>query len=124
MQYPAWWNQTVTLYHHSYADGVKVWTRKVLTGCFVQRRKTSVNVDTSRRDGHRFVCRLRAPMPSLARGDIVCLGSERADLDEYTQGSTSAEFLAANAERAFAVMEIHDNTDNAVPIKHVYVGGA
>lgn len=124
MPFPAWWDKTITLYHHSHADGVKVWTRKVLTGCFVQRRETSVNVDTSRRDGHRVVCRLPAPMPSLALGDIVCIGKSTAQIDEYTAGSTSAELLTANPDTAFTVAEIHDNTDAAIPLPHVYIGGA
>lgn len=122
--YPAWWDKTVTLYHRVVASGLVTWQRTTHSGAFVQRKAGSVNVDTSRRDGNRIVCRLRAPAPVVVPGDIICIAATPGDIDETERGQTSADFLMAHADEAFVISEVHDNTTARIPLKHVYIGGA
>lgn len=124
MRYPAWWSQTVTVYHRIVgADGV-TWQPSVLHNCFVQLRATSVNVDTSRRDGCRLVCRIPAPKPDIALGDILFAGANDTAIDETVRGQTSVDFMAAHPDTAYIIAELHDNTQARIPVPHVYVGGA
>lgn len=124
MTYPAWWSQTVTVYHRVISDKGITWHPQVLDGCFVQRKETTVNVDTSRREGCRIVCRIRAPKPEIALGDILFAGANETEIDETVRGQTSADFMAAHPDTAFIVEELHDNTMARIPVPHVYVGGA
>lgn len=121
---PAWWNQRVTVYRRQVSvDGV-TWEAQECANCYVQLKATSVNVDTSRRDGNRLVCRIPLPVPVVALGDIVYIGEGASTIDERVRGLTSADFMAANPNTAFIVSELHDNTACPIPFKHLYIGGA
>ena len=121
---PAWWNQTIVIYHRQVGVGGVTWQPHVSQNCFVQLKDISVNVDTARRDGNRLVCRIPIPVPVVALGDIVQLGAEIVEIDESVRGMTSADMMAANPDGTFIVSELHDNTNCPVPIKHIYIGGA
>lgn len=121
---PAWWNQTIVIYHRQVSTDGVTWQPNVCNNCFVQLKATSVNVDTARRDGNRLVCRIPIPVPVVALGDIIQMGAEIAEIDEGVRGMTSADMMATNPDGTFIVSELHDNTNCPVPIKHIYIGGA
>ncbi len=124
MTLPAWWSQTVTVYHRTVSADRVAWKAQICKNCYVQRKETSVNVDTARRDGNRLVCRIPAPVPVVALGDIVYIGVDAPAINEYECGQTSADFMVAHKDAAFVISELHDNTTCPVPIKHLYIGGA
>lgn len=121
---PAWWNQTIVVYHKQVGSDGVTWRPQVCGNCFVQLKATSVNVDTSRRDGNRVVCRIPLPVPAVALGDMVQLGADVVEINENVRGMTSADVMAEKPYSTFIVSELHDNTTCPVPIKHIYIGGA
>lgn len=124
MRYPKWWEQTITLYHRTVgAEQRVIWTRSTLKGCFAQVRKSTNYDNDSRRSGGKLMCRIPAPMPTAELGDIVVIGKLTADIDEYTAGQRSSDLLAAHSDAAFTVTELHDNTQDALAMPHLYVGG-
>ena len=124
MSFPAWWNQTVTVYHKTVGANGTTWEAQICARCYVQLKDVSVNVDTARRDGNRLVCRIPAPAPKVALGDIVLIGADIVTIDEHTRSMTSADFMREHMDTAFIVSELHDNTTCPIPFKHVYIGGA
>ena len=121
---PAWWSQPITVYHRSVSSEGVVWEAQTCENCFVQQKEVSVNVDTARRDGNRLVCRIPAPVPVVALGDILYIGVDAPAINEHERGQTSADFMVAHKDAAFVVSELHDNTTCPGPIKHLYIGGA
>lgn len=123
--YPGWWNQTVTVYHRTFAaDNRIVWSRETVGGCFVGSPARSRHNDSARRDGNTLACRIPPPAPTLATGDIIVIGTCSDDVDDYTPGMRSTDLLAAHPGAAFVVSELRDNTRAGLPLPHVYAGGA
>lgn len=112
MNYPAWWNKTVTVYNRfEDTDGLVTWYRTSLPGCFVKTVPAfSVSGDTGTEKPQTTV-RIRrsehyvSPAEwltdeskrkagfTIQNGDIVVIGNVSDDIDEYESGKRSDDLL-------------------------------
>ena len=123
--YPNYWNDAVTLYTRSMdADGLVTWEHTVYRGCFWQHRSALSTGDGRHLGVEKLICRFRAPAPEVKPGDIVIKGEVYDEIDEYTEGSRSADLLNTYTGNGFAVTATHDNTSRAAMIPHLYTEGA
>lgn len=123
MRVPAHWSDTITLYHCDLRDGKAKWTKQVLSGCFLQIKPARQQVDMSWRDGVDGVCRIPAPAPNIALGDIIVRGNCADEIDDSVSGQNAADLVERNRLNALRVTEIHDNTRAHIAMPHVYIGG-
>lgn len=144
--FPDWWDKPITIYN-KYTDTstrVTTWYKTQITDpiCFWKNvgDKTvvgSVTVDTA-----SIICRIpqsskyvtvkewneladKSKNFTLQQGDIVVLGVCEEDIDEYTQGKRSTDFLAVHHKYG-DVMEIKQvaiDTMNGMLFKHYTVKG-
>ena len=75
------------------------------------------------RDGVDGVCRIPAPAPNIALGDIIVRGNCADEIDDSVSGQNAADLVERNRLNALRVTEIHDNTRAHIAMPHVYIGG-
>lgn len=113
--YPAWWSTTVTLYN-KYEDKqthVVTWYRHVIDGVFWKYAGNKVTVNDVTLETNDIICRLRRDddnfkedylwvgLPNdqksnfytLHAGDIIVKGEVDDNIDEYTSGYRSTDFI-------------------------------
>ena len=123
MAYSRWWSDTVTVHHKTMSNGRAVWEPTTYTGAYFRRpTSTSKNTDYDKQGGTAF-CRFRVPAPTISQGDIVTLGEDTSQINEYVSGSRSSDYLTAHEGACFVVDEIRDNTHDNTPCPHLYAGG-
>lgn len=122
MRHPSYWSDTITLYHCDLRDGKPKWQKSVLIGCFLQIKPARQQVDMAWRDGVSGVCRIPAPSPDVALGDIIVRGNCADEIDGTTV-NRAADLIERNKGNAMRVVEIHDNSRAHVAVPHVYIGG-
>lgn len=124
MSYPAWWTDTVTLYHRTISNNAATWKRTVLNGCYFSNSGGNTGGDEPRTGNRTFV---RIPVtgakPKLAIGDIIAYGVLKDAIDDYANGQRSTDFLASHIGTAFCVKELRDNAHKYIPSPHIYAGG-
>ena len=117
--YPIWWNDTITIYNRYEEDKKISWYRTVIDGCFWKYDDIAVSQNRSQM-GYRALqfhtntvtCRIRKSEKFLPKGewdantnrgnyftiapdDIIVLGEVTDEIDEYTSGKRSTEFISA-----------------------------
>lgn len=123
MRPPAHWADTITLYHCDLSKGKPTWSKHVIANCFLQIKPARQQVDMSWRDGVEGVCRIPAPAPAVALGDIIVRGNCADEIDVTVAGSRANDLLERSRANAMRVTEIHDNSRAHVAVPHVYIGG-
>ena len=113
--YPKWWATTVTLYNKTEDKQTHVvtWHRHVVDGVFWKYAGDKVTIQNVTIDTNNIVCRLRRDdehfreaylweaLPNdeksnfytLQGGDIIVKGEVDEEIDEYTSGHRSTDFL-------------------------------
>ncbi len=116
--YPVWWENTLTIYNkHIDASKKVTWYRSVVNNCFWKHTASAallsnsiMSYHTIRFDDNAVICRIPKDdnfLPkkdwdnsdhtkfTLAPGDIVVNGIADFEIDEYTAGKRSTDFLQA-----------------------------
>lgn len=144
--YPLWWDSTVTIYNkYTNPDNNSVyWYRTVLNNCFWHTVSNRTKSDTTNSGSYSVICRIpiqetfksvgawldlpsddRGDYFTLAPNDIIVLGESDIEIDEYTSGLRSSDFLT-NHHRISECMEISEvsiNTLTGFSIPHYSVRG-
>ena len=120
MQYPSWWNKTITIFHKrntkdEHGRTHYKWVRQVVDGCFVTTKsKQSISNNEITPVKVNIV---RTPcFVEVVTGDIIVL-SETNNSTELT----SDVAIKSAYPNSFTVDEIHDNTGDFLP--HMYISG-
>jgi hypothetical protein len=123
MNYPEWWNKTITLYNKiEDLNGGVYWQKTTLDRCFwgvkTERLPSGDNIITA------SAYTVRVPIGRLIQastGDIAVLGDVTDEIDESTQGKRSSDLLKKYGQNAFLIRVFKDNSGLSVP--HYYLGG-
>lgn len=113
--YPIWWDTPITVYN-KYEDvqtHVVTWHRTAIGKAFWKYVKNKVTVGSETLETEKIVCRIRkdskfleksewVKLPNdmmnkyftLGSGDIIARGIVSDEIDEYTEGMRSNDFLA------------------------------
>lgn len=113
--YPEWWSDTVTIYNKTEDNQTHVvtWHRHTVSGVFWKYAGDKVTVGEVTLDTKNVICRLRRDdehfregyiwqaLPNdekpnfytLQTGDIIVKGEVEDEIDEYTSGHRSTDFL-------------------------------
>lgn len=146
--YPAWWNETVTIYNRYENPKTHriTWYRHVVYGCFWKNvgKQLVARDNVVETDG--IICRIRKDssfLPkyewtklaqddaeavggyyTLGNGDIIVLGDVEDEINEYEQGSKSTELLAKYKEICLVIENVTINVDGGRGNEHYHVRGA
>lgn len=120
-----YWNASVTIYRKSSDSTGKItWSREFVNGgCFWNHKAQRIRSNGVTSFVDAFTVRIPVPVPDISSGDIVVLGATSWQIDEYSSGLRSADFLMANQERSFTVQRIRMNDDPALPVRHICLEG-
>lgn len=113
--YPIWWETTVTVYN-KYEDTqthLIRWYRTVITDCFWKYTGDKVSIGNVVLDTKSVTCRIpqdtrfleryqwvevpndqKGTYFTLGQGDIIVKGEVTEEIDEYTSGRRSSDFVA------------------------------
>ena len=144
--YPAWWNETITIYN-KYTDPVSrliTWHRHVVIGAFWKNIGNKIMIDKTVIDTDAIICRLRKDdeflpkhewiaLPNdemdehytLGRGDIIIRGRVEDEVDEYTKGYKSTDLVEKykNLQGCMTIDEVTINTEGGRGNEHYLVRG-
>ena len=143
--YPQWWNQTVTIYNR-YEDPVTreiMWHRTVVHNCFWRYTQAKFIVDGTVVNSNVTICRIPKQENYLERylweqlgdeklshftltiGDMIIKGEVNDEIDEYTSGKRSNDFLTKykQLQGCTLVSSVSDNTDGGRGTEHYLVKG-
>ena len=144
--YAAWWDDTVTVYN-KYEDPqthIISWYRTVLTSCFYKSIGENVKINNVEVDTNNILCRIprkdnyRKPyiwmsLPNdvkgdfftLKQGDIIVEGEIEEEIDEYTAGHRSTDFVTKYKalQGCLTIQEVGDNTGVGRGNEHYRVNG-
>lgn len=124
--YPIWWSDTITVYN-KYVDpltDVITWYRTVISGAFWKYVGDKINIGAVTLETDNTICRIREnakfvpyyqwiSIPkdekpnyfSLTVGDIIVKGDIQDDIDEYTSGHRSTDFIEKYKQRGCIVIQ-------------------
>ena len=141
IDYPVWWNTSVTLYN-KYRDskGEITWYRTVLEGCFWKYETDYERVGEVTQVTKVLLCRVRKSEEFLEdfewkeitdkgsyftfnEGDILIRGEVADVIDEYTKGSRSSDLLNKYKSRCAEITEYRNNTGAGRVCEHYLVRG-
>lgn len=144
--YAVWWDDTVTVYN-KYEDAqthLITWYKTVLTGCFYKSVGENVKVNNIELDTDSILCRIpkkdnyikpylwialpndeKSAFFTLKQGDIIVEGEIDDDIDEYTSGKRSTDFIAKYKalQGCFVIDRVGDNTGVGRGSEHYRVSG-
>lgn len=151
--YPAWWNETLTIYN-KYENPVThlvTWYRHVITGCFWKNVGNKVTVDNNIIETDTIICRIRKrddflpkykwlqlPVTSntggkvkadyftLGRNDIIVRGEVTDEIVEYGSSTFKSTNLIDKYKDVLGCMVISEftiNTDGGRGDEHYHVKG-
>ena len=146
VQYPPWWDVTVTVYNKyiNPTDRKTYWYRSTVAGCFWKNSDDKIKIGNTILETESTTCRFRlnplfvpanawktlpneekATYFTLGVGDIVVCAEVDDEIDEYTAGKRSSDLLTKyhNLQGCLqidkAVISVGDN----MPIPHYRVKG-
>ena len=112
--YPVWWDATITIYN-KYEDAVTkkiTWYRNTVSGCFLKTMGNKVTINDTVIETDNVLCRIREDARflkkaewlskpndekgnffTLSEDDIIVYGEVQEDIDEYTSGQRSSDFI-------------------------------
>ena len=146
MPYPIWWEDTITVYNR-YTDPqtqITTWYRTVLTGCFWKYERSKVTVGQTVLETNRTICRIPQNAKflerhlweqqfndvmgdyfTLSQGDIIAKGEVTENIDEYSKGHRSTDFIAKYKalQGCIEIDSVSINTKTGTNDKHYLVGG-
>lgn len=144
--YAVWWDDTVTVYN-GYEDPqthLKKWYRTVLTGCFYRDIGENIKINNVELETNTLLCRipikdnymkpyLWVALPNdeksryftLKQGDIVVEGEVTEEIDEYSSGHHSTDFVAKYKalQGCLTIERVSDNTGVGRGNEHYRVSG-
>ena len=144
--YPTWWNTTITIYN-KFEDpqtNVITWHKHTIENCFWQYAREKVFIGNTTLETDSTKCRIPiqenflekyewANMPNdtrynyftLSEGDIVVRGTVNEDIDEYTNGKRSSDFIAKHKKLSGCIMikYIDINTTGGRANEHYLIKG-
>ena len=144
--YAIWWDDTVTVYN-KYQDNVThliKWYRTVLTNCFYKSVGENIQINNVELDTNSILCRIpiksnymkpylwnalpndeKADYFTLKQGDIIVEGEVDEDIDEYTSGHRSSDFVAKYKalQGCLTIEQVGDNTGIGRGNEHYHVRG-
>ena len=144
--YPAWWNETITIYN-KYTDPVSkliTWYRYVVVGAFWKNVGNNIMIDKTVIDTDAIVCRIRkddAFLPkyewielpndlmsehyTLSKGDIMVRGRVNDEIDEYTKGYKSTDLVVKykDLQGCMTIDKVTINTEGGRGNEHYHVRG-
>lgn len=144
--YPVWWEDTITVYN-KYTDPqtqVVSWHRKVLHNCFWKYEHSKVMVGETLLESNHTICRIPQNKQfleryeweqqfndeldkffTLSQGDIIAKGEVDEEIDEYSKGHRSTDFIAKyKALRGCIEIDtVSINTKTGTNNKHYYISG-
>lgn len=146
MSYPRWWDTTITLYnrHEDSTTNIVAWHGTVISGCFYKSANNKVTVGQTELETNNIIVRIpqndnftdygewinlsddmKKECFTLHQGDIIVKGAVEDNIDEYTKGKRSTDFLAKYKEcgSCLTVKNWQDNTGVGRCAPHYYVSG-
>ena len=144
--YPVWWEDTITVYN-KYIDPqtqVVSWHRKVLENCFWKYERQKLTIGQTELETNRTICRIPQNKHfleryewehlfndemneffTLSQGDIIAKGEIQEEIDEYSKGHRSTDFISKyKALRGCIEIEtVSINTKTGTNNKHYMVSG-
>lgn len=120
------WTSTITIYHKMVEDNRVTWMRlQTITGCFWQVRSARERYDGMGYNPESYV--VRVPLSRLrvapSTGDIIVMGACADEIDEYTSGKRSADFLQARPGTSMIIRRIRDDRAPGWPLPHLRYEG-
>ncbi|MCI8332846.1 MAG: hypothetical protein HFE78_08495 [Clostridiales bacterium] len=123
MSCPAWWDQTITLYHRVADGGAVSWRRTVLDHCFWKETSAQSQKDLAAYQERSVTVRIPWREIPVSVGDILVLGAVDDEIDEYTSGERSTDLLAKYQGRAAKIQTVALNRQTGVGCPHIRIGG-
>lgn len=146
-EYPQWWNQTVTVYNQYKDPQTKLikWYRTVIPKCFWRYTEEKFIVNGTVVNANVTVCRIpkqdnyverylweklsndeMANYFTLSIGDMIVKGEVSDDIDEYTSGKRSNDFLTKykRLQGCTLISMVADNTEGGRDTEHYLVKGS
>jgi len=144
--YAPWWDATITIYNR-YEDPVTnivMWFKHTVTNCFWKYTGDKVTVGETVLETNNIICRIpkndiflekylwldlpndeMANYFTLGQGDIIVKGEVTDNIDEYTAGYRSSDFIAKykGLQGCMEVEEVAINTGFGRGSEHYYVKG-
>lgn len=142
--YPQWWNQTVTIYNRLEDPETRkiTWHRTVIHECFWRCTEEKFIIDGTLIKANVTICRIPKQDNYLERylweqledvsenftlsiGDIVIKGEVDDEIDEYTSGKRSSDFLTKykRLQGCTLIGSVSNNTDGGRGAEHYLVRG-
>ena len=143
--YPIWWEDTITIYnrYENKQTQLVTWHKTVITNCFWKSSGNRVKIDDTVLDTDSLICRIpkdaRYLNPkdwenlsndvmgdyfTLKQNYIVVRGNIDENIDEYTKGSRSNDFLNKyKYDGCFTIKKIGINTGTGKCNEHYYISG-
>ncbi|MCH5210436.1 MAG: hypothetical protein J1F01_05665 [Oscillospiraceae bacterium] len=146
MNYPRWWNTTITLYnrYEEKETNLVTWRKTIIDGCFLKNANNKVSVGQTVLETNEILVRipesdkfkpygemisdvknLTGDYFTLNRGDIIIKGAVDDDIDEYAKGKKSTDLLSKYKEIGVCLQinNWQDNTGVGRVAPHYYVSG-
>ena len=124
MSYPAWWDQTITLYHRITAPAATVsWNRILLNRCFWKETSAQSQKELTAYNQRYVIVRIPLRDIPINIGDILIIGVVDDEIDEYTSGMRSADLLAKYQGRSAKVQTVAINNQTGIGYPHIRIGG-
>ena len=144
--YAVWWDDTVTVYN-GYEDPqthLKKWYRTVLTNCFYKDVGENIKINNVELDTNTILCRIpiksnylkpyewialpndqKSNFFTLKQGDIIVEGEVTEEIDEYSKGQRSTDFVAKYKalQGCLTIERVGDNTGIGRGNEHYHVRG-
>lgn len=145
-RYAVWWDDTITVYN-KYEDPqthMIRWYRTVLDGCFYKSVGENVKINNVEVDTNNVLCRIpkkenymkphlwialpndeKSNYFTLKQGDIIVEDAVDEDIDEYSSGHRSTDFVAKYKalQGCLTVERVGDNTGVGRGNEHYRVSG-
>lgn len=144
-KYPEWWNQTITVYNkYEDAQGKVSWYRTVIPNCFWKYTGEKLIVNGSLIETNVTVCRIPKDERFLERylweelgeegfkdyftlsiGDFIIKGEVTDNIDEYTPGLRSSDFISKykRLQGCTIISRVAVNTEGGRVNEHYSVRG-
>lgn len=145
-RYPKWWDTTVTVYNKFVVGGTKEikWYRHVLHNCFWKYAGNKISIGDTILETNNIICRIPKSdsyLPkyewenlaedemsdyfTLGVNDIIVKGEVSTEIDEYSAGQRSSDFLNRfkSLQGCMIIQAVTDNSGIARNNKHYYVSG-
>ncbi len=145
--YPLWWDTDITVFNkrEDKATHLVKWHKNLLKGCFWSHKSDRVSVGETVLATDYTICRIPKSEKFLERyqweqlpneeisdfftlgvGDIIVKGLVDEDIDEYTKGKRSTDFIQKykGLKGCIEVNEISINTGGGRNNEHYFVKGS